>query len=100
MKIVIEKDTLVQLFTLVLYPIAGGDYNNVKTTVTDLVEAIIYTPLPTGHGRLIDADELLKKAHDIVFKYPDGSEYRHRCVDPCDIVTTPTIIEADKGEEE
>ena len=84
MKIVIEKDTLVKLFTLVLYPIVGGDYNNVKTTVTDLVETINYTPLPTGHGRLIDETKITSCEWD-------GKQMT---------CNAPTFIEADKGEEE
>ena len=41
--------------------------------------------------RLIDADALIEKCKDIVFKYPDGTEYRHRCVDPFVIMEMPTI---------
>ena len=43
------------------------------------------TPLPKGHGRLIDADVLV-----------DGFEDNYEF---CEVVNaTPTIIEADKGE--
>ena len=43
------------------------------------------TPLPKGHGRLIDADALTEKA-------PEIQEYLD--------VLAPTIIEADKEESE
>lgn len=44
-------------------------------------------PLPKGHGRLIDADVLV-----------DGFEDNYEF---CEVVNaTPTIIEADKGEQE
>ena len=42
--------------------------------------------------RLIDADALMKKVHDIEVKqYPDGAIYRHRCVDMFDIRDAPTV---------
>lgn len=45
------------------------------------------TPLPKGHGRLIDADVLA-----------DGFEDNYEF---CEVVNaTPTIIEADKGDKE
>ena len=43
------------------------------------------TPLPKGHGRLIDADAVLEE--------PFGDTYK-------DIDTAETIIEADRSEEE
>ena len=49
--------------------------------------------------RLIDANKLLDKAHDIKVKqYPSGALYQHRCVDIADIVDAPTvkIAEIDK----
>ena len=46
--------------------------------------------------RLIDADALIEKCKDIVFKYPDGTEYRHRCVDPDVIREMPTIKPEDR----
>ena len=49
--------------------------------------------------RLIDANKLLDKAHDIKVKqYPSGALYQHRCVDVADIVSAPTvkIMEIDK----
>lgn len=55
------------------------------------VEQIIAngTPLPKGHGRLIDADEL--KEH----KYHDNHRYEN-AVAVAYIDWAPTIIEADK----
>lgn len=55
------------------------------------VEQIIAngTPLPKGHGRLIDADEL--KEH----KYRDNHRYEN-AVAVAYIDNAPTIIEADK----
>ena len=50
------------------------------------------TPLPKGHGRLIDADEL-KTA------FPCGESVRTECV-RATIDYAPTIIEADKAESE
>lgn len=41
--------------------------------------------------RLIDADALIEKCKDIVLTYPDGSEYRHRCVDPSVIRSMPSV---------
>ena len=47
------------------------------------------TPLPKGHGRLIDADALYDYVAD---KYSEGEQLA------IDITDAPTIIEADKGE--
>lgn len=49
------------------------------------------TPLPKGHGRLIDADELKK-----IIKENDILTMTGFSVRLCDIDKTPTIIEADK----
>ena len=50
------------------------------------------TPLPKGHGRLVDADNLLEKAH--------WNENDTLVVNERDIYHAPTIIEADKGSED
>ena len=48
--------------------------------------------------RLIDADALIEKVHDIEVKqYPDGTVYRHRCIDVSDVRDAPTI-EPKQGE--
>lgn len=52
------------------------------------------TPLPKGHGRLIDADAI--NIHDVSPAY--GMEVYGVTQD--DIEYEPTIIEADKGEED
>ena len=44
------------------------------------------TPLPKGHGRLIDADELLKKNL--------GADYDCR-ITSSGIINAPTVLEAD-----
>ena len=49
------------------------------------------TPLPKGHGRLIDADELKKIIQENDVLNMTGFNVRL-----CDINNTPTIIEADK----
>ena len=50
------------------------------------------TPLPKGHGRLIDADELKKH------KYHDNDRFEN-AVAVAQIDWADTIIEADKGEQ-
>ena len=49
-------------------------------------------PLPKGHGRLIDADELRIKSIDVNAEF--GNEWW--CVDCDDIELAPTVLEADK----
>ena len=49
------------------------------------------TPLPKGHGRLIDADAVFENADKVLYE----NEYVP-CVDVDDFRTAPTIIEADK----
>jgi hypothetical protein len=48
------------------------------------------TPLPKGHGRLIDADALMEYCRNNI----------NKTVDCNDIARFPTIIEADKESEE
>lgn len=55
----------------------------------DAVEAIINgTPLPKGHGRLIDEKEILNNPDGIYYDIYDLPEYLEECI--------PTVIEADK----
>lgn len=57
------------------------------------------TPLPKGHGRLIDADKLLKTWYDD-FCYDDFCEFMSRAeLNSMNnvIKNAPTIIEADKN---
>lgn len=60
------------------------------------------TPLPKGHGKLIDADKLIKKLEataNIEWNKQVGSSKGLK--DAIDIIDddVPTIIEADKGSE-
>ena len=50
------------------------------------------TPFPKGHGRLIDADALLKDVRDNSESY-FADDFAHEWVD-----VAPTIIEADEEE--
>lgn len=64
------------------------DYN--EGDAWDAVEAIINgTPLPKGHGRLIDANALAKRMTEYGWHHSDSTV--HEFVDDL-----PTIIEADK----
>ena len=73
------------------------DYRKVqdgRASVSMMRKAIINgTPLPKGHGRLIDADELKKH------KYHDNDKCEN-AVSIAQVDWEPTIIEADKGESE
>lgn len=67
-----------------------------KTLINkEIVDAYTYaiatgTPLPKGHGRLIDADAVMELCHNL----------KEHTVDCNDIARFPTIIEADKEGEE
>lgn len=69
----------------------GYSYLKIKEHLTDTLDHRCYiaiangTPLPKGHGRLIDADVLA-----------DGFEDNYEFCE--EVNATPTIIEADKGE--
>lgn len=66
--------------------------DTIRTMENALVDGI---QLPKGHGRLIDADKLLKEARiDIWTDY--GFESK---ISSIDVESAPTIIEADKGSE-
>lgn len=57
------------------------------------------TPLPKGHGRLIDADALEKKMCDREDELGDDrSMWESSAVSVALDMFAPTIIEADKGE--
>ena len=55
------------------------------------------TPLPKGHGRLIDADAIIAEATEGM-KYPSNYEYMECVI--AHMKLAPTIIEADKGSED
>lgn len=71
------------------------DNNGTNEIVTETVWQAVKkgTPLPKGHGRLIDADEL--KRH----KYHDNNRFEN-AVAVAQIDWAPTIIEADKEVQE
>lgn len=52
------------------------------------------TPLPKGHGRLIDADE----AREVMMYRMSGTGFQCTAMDVFSDLYTPTIIEADGGE--
>ena len=62
-----------------------------KQSTTDMLIIRNGTPLPKGHGRLIDAEELKILIPAIETEY----KYVHRLIDEA-----PTIIEADKEVED
>ncbi len=63
--------------------------NNPNAKPDSIVGAVVHgTPLPKGHGRLIDADALNFNA-----------DYNEPLISKFDFDCAPTIIEADKGEE-
>lgn len=50
-------------------------------------------PLPKGHGRLIDADEIISEATERM-KYPSNHEYMECVIAHMNLA--PTIIEAER----
>ena len=59
------------------------------------------TPLPKGHGRLIDADKILYDCtNDVCGMTVDCYECPYHIATAEDIYKLPTIIEADKEREE
>lgn len=98
MKIVINKESLIKVFAVALYAICGGDYINVKNTVTELLEKVKYTELPKGHGDLVDKNDLLIESYCI----DDWMGNEINIVDVMTVKMANVIIEADKeeGEEE
>ena len=106
MQIVIDREAVIIMYAIALHSIIGGDYEDIKETVTELVDKINYTILPEGHGRLIDADVFEKrlmdarsyyigeKADDFDLRFAAGlKSAAERLVD------APTIIEADMESE-
>jgi len=76
------------------------DYNFVKKQVADGITNPLKmriakgTPLPKGHGRLIDADTL-EECKEVMNTIMNESEYAVRMDE---VRNVPTIIEADGGE--
>ena len=67
--------------------------SNLANDFPEIIHAIANgVPIPTGHGRLIDADALLKDVKDNSESY-FADDFAHEWVD-----IAPTIIEADEVE--
>ena len=91
MQIVIDKESLVNMFAVSLFAVVGNDYQTAKDCVNEILENIGYTELPKGHGRLIDED----KTTDLL--YEQEYNYYTEIDKVCDtIAEVPTIIEADE----
>lgn len=65
-------------------------YSFIPTCIqTEFISAVLNgTPLPKGHGRLIDADKLWDSYHDLDYDFYEAFDL------------VETIIEADKAESE
>jgi len=96
MKIVIDIDDEQVLFDIKNRGLEGESETD-KVIINALYNGTI---LPEGHGRLIDADELIKQLEataNIEWNMQVGSS--KGLIDAIDIVDDiPTIIEADDGE--
>lgn len=69
-----------------------GDIENGSMVAQAILDAVKNgTPLPKGHGRLIDADSFLAKYENCGYIEDMEAKYFN--------VVTPTIIEADKDSE-
>lgn len=63
------------------------DWKNGDRIYGEVTRAIHYgTPLPKGHGRLVDVSDLLIS----IMKYMDGDKTLGQCIDD-----TPTVLEAE-----
>ena len=70
----------------------GKIYSSIRDVPQEAVVSIANgTPLPKGHGRLIDADKLQKDMIKYGWKHPDSTVHEY-------VEDRPTIIEADGGE--
>ncbi len=92
--------------------ISDEDYNDITITGENTVNLGVLlalrkavrngTPLPKGHGRLIDADELKTLSYEVFVNTdnPNRADGLSACngVVEEDIDLAPTIIEADKEE--
>jgi hypothetical protein len=88
--------------------IAEESYKEIKKIVADrndhyFLENIIANgiPLPKGHGRLVDADAVVKKMEEREEELKDDrSMWETAGVETALDMYAPTIIEADKAESE
>jgi hypothetical protein len=83
----------------IVIKIPEEEYKNICLMSKDGIGMILYdwiangTPLPKGHGRLIDADVLASTWHE---SFMDGLNMSSGMIN--DFYDAPTIIEADKAE--
>ena len=97
MQIVIDIPAHIYEAIKAMQVICGGGRFSGKTYLQILINSVQNgTPLPKGHGRLIEADKLKLTQHDI---HVEAINYRHRCISIENIDEAPTIIEADRGKE-
>ena len=79
------------------------ELNNGQFPVQDAYRLVAWiidgTPLPKGHGRLIDADAI-EYTHAIARCLEDGHNWNELCVTENELYDAPTIIEADTESEE
>ena len=80
----------------------GKIYSSIRDVPLESVNAIANgTPLPKGHGRLIDADKtILKICGSSCGCHLEECGRDKPCFSVTRIESAPTIIEADKGESE
>jgi hypothetical protein len=80
----------------------SGNYGLLVSN-TCAYEVLNGTPLPKGHGRLIDADAILTKTYEkLEIGFDDYTIIYDAFVNTIKGIVnlTPTIIEADKGDKE
>ena len=80
-------------------------FDNGNTNALDILNACVAirkgTPLPKGHGRLIDADETISKiCGSSCGCHLEECGHDEPCFSVTRIKSAPTIIEADKAESE
>ena len=94
MKLVVDIDD--NIYTRLFDNGVPIDLTTAINDATDIATAIRKgTPLPKGHGDLIDRNELLDCSYEIDSMYCEYDEV----VNVDDIKDAPTIIEADKESE-
>ena len=85
----------------IVIDISQGDYKKVQDgrASVSMMRKVIRngTPLPKGHGRLIDADEITKDLNTFMGAFVIITDNVYGMAISC---KAPTIIEADKESEE